>query len=174
MMKELKFCPKCGKETLNWDGEKTLSCKECAFTLYHNCAAAVAVVLKFGDEILLTRRNQEPAKGKLDLPGGFTDPRESAEETCGREILEEMGFEIDQSEVKILATQPNVYRYKDIDYNTLDIFFEYRLHEKPNVNLELKEISETVWINKNELDLEEIAFESQKKFLQKYISKPDA
>lgn len=171
MMNDLKFCPNCGKETLIWDGEKKLACKVCGFTLYHNCAAAVAVILKVGDEILLTRRNQDPAKGKLDLPGGFSDPRESAEETCRREIFEEMDFEIDKTKLKILATQPNIYRYKDIDYNTLDIFFECEIASKPDVKLELKEISEIVWIKKFELDLDEIAFESQKKFLADYIGK---
>ncbi|WP_332021672.1 NUDIX domain-containing protein, partial [Kaistella sp.] len=78
-MDYLKFCPKCGNESLNWDGEKKWNCKVCDYVLFHNVAGAVAVVIKFGDEILLTRRNQEPKKGKLDLAGGFVDPKENAE-----------------------------------------------------------------------------------------------
>ena len=124
-MEYLKFCPKCGNESLNWDGEKKWNCKVCDYVLFHNVAGAVAVVIKFGDEILLTRRNQEPKKGKLDLAGGFVDPKETAEETCARELFEEMKIKIDISKLKYLASLPNIYEYKNIIYNTLDLFYEY-------------------------------------------------
>ncbi len=98
-MQQLKFCPQCGKEQITWDGEKKWSCS-CGFTLFHNVAGAVAVVLTYGDEIFFTRRNQEPKKGKLDLAGGFVDPRESAESTCIREIDEELQVKLDISRLK--------------------------------------------------------------------------
>lgn len=169
-MNELKFCPKCGKPSLNWDGEKKWSCSNCDYVLFHNIAGAVAVIIKFGDEILFTRRNQDPKKGKLDLAGGFVDPKESAEETCARELFEELRIKIDISELKYLASLPNTYEYKNILYNTIDLFYEYEVPEKLDLHLELSEISETVWIKKNEINLEDIAFDSQKIFLKKYIS----
>ncbi len=169
-MKILKFCPECGQESLKWDGEKKWFCDNCGFTLYHNCAAAVAVVIKHGDQILLTRRNQDPGKGKLDLAGGFTDPHESAEETCARELFEEMKIKINPSKLNILMTLPNVYHYKGIDYNTLDIFFELEVDEKFTPELEITELSEVVWLKKGEIHLDEIAFDSQKKFFKKYLS----
>ena len=167
-MEYLKFCPKCGNESLNWDGEKKWNCKVCDYVLFHNVAGAVAVVIKFGDEILLTRRNQEPKKGKLDLAGGFVDPKETAEETCARELFEEMKIKIDISKLKYLASLPNIYEYKNIIYNTLDLFYEYELPEKLEMNLEISEISETIWLTKEEINLEDIAFDSQKRFLSKY------
>ena len=167
-MKTLKFCPECGKETLKWDGEKKWSCPKCGFNLYNNVAGAVAVIVRCKDEILLTRRNQDPQKGKLDLAGGFVDPRESAEETCLRELHEELAVKVDASKLKYCASLPNVYHYKGIDYNTLDLFYEYRTDEKFEVNLELAEISEAVWIAVKDLNIEEIAFDSQKKFLKEY------
>lgn len=169
-MNELKFCPKCGKPSLNWDGEKKWSCSNCDYVLFHNIAGAVAVIIKFGDEILFTRRNQDPKKGKLDLAGGFVDPKESAEETCARELFEELRIKIDISKLKYLASLPNTYEYKNILYNTIDLFYEYEVPEKLDLHLELSEISETVWIKKNEINLEDIAFDSQKIFLKKYIS----
>ena len=169
-MNDLKFCPKCGNETLIWDGEKKWSCSHCDYVLFHNVAGAVAVVIKCGDEILFTRRNQEPRKGKLDLAGGFVDPKESAEETCVRELLEEMKIEIDISKLKYLGSLPNTYEYKHILYNTLDLFYEYEVAEKFNVELEISEISETVWLKKDSLNLEDIAFDSQKIFFQKYLN----
>lgn len=168
-MKLLKYCPSCGKESLQWDNEKKWSCPECSFTLYNNVAGAVAVVIRCDDEIYLTRRNRDPKKGKLDLAGGFVDPKESAEETCKRELFEELQLNIDLSNLKYLTSLPNVYQYKEIDYNTIDLFYEYRVTEKFEVNLELSEISEAVWIPLKELDLEDIAFDSQKIFFEKYL-----
>lgn len=167
-MDYLKFCPKCGNESLNWDGEKKWNCKVCDYVLFHNVAGAVAVVIKCGDEILLTRRNQEPKKGKLDLAGGFVDPKESAEETCARELFEEMKMRIDISKLKYLASLPNIYEYKNIIYNTLDLFYEYESDEKFEVNLEISEISETVWLKIQDINPDDIAFDSQRIFLEKY------
>ena len=167
-MKDLKFCPKCGNESLIWDGEKKWSCKNCDYVLFHNVAGAVAVVIKYGDEILLTRRNQEPKKGKLDLAGGFVDPKETAEETCARELFEEMKIKIDISKLKYLASLPNIYEYKNIIYNTLDLFYEYESEEKFEVKLEISEISETVWLKIKDINPAEIAFDSQRFFLEKY------
>lgn len=167
-MDYLKFCPKCGNESLNWDGEKKWNCKVCDYVLFHNVAGAVAVVIKCGDEILLTRRNQEPKKGKLDLAGGFVDPKESAEETCARELFEEMKMRIDISKLKYLASLPNIYEYKNIIYNTLDLFYEYESEKKFEVNLEISEISETVWLKIQDINPDDIAFDSQRIFLEKY------
>jgi NAD+ diphosphatase len=168
-MKILKYCPSCGKESLQWDGEKKWSCPNCNFTLYNNVAGAVAVVIRYNDEIYLTRRNRDPKKGKLDLAGGFVDPKESAEETCKRELFEELQLDVDISNLKYLTSLPNVYQYKEIDYNTIDLFYEYNVSGKFEVNLELSEISEAVWIPLKELDLDDIAFDSQKKFFEEYL-----
>lgn len=168
-MKILKYCPSCGEETLHWDGEKKWSCPNCNFSLYNNVAGAVAVVIRCGDEIYLTRRNRDPKKGKLDLAGGFVDPKESAEETCKRELFEELQLDIDISNLKYLTSLPNIYQYKEIDYNTIDLFYEYNVSEKFEVNLELSEISEAIWIPLKELDLEDLAFDSQKKFFGSYL-----
>ncbi len=168
LMNELKFCPKCGNKTLLWDGSKKWSCSHCDYVLFHNVAGAVAVVLTFEDEIMFTRRNQEPAKGKLDLSGGFTDPEESAEHTCARELFEELGIKIDESRLQYLGSLPNVYLYKNIPYNTLDLFFKYEVNEKFEVSLEKSEVSEILWIKKNALNPDEIAFDSQRKFLTEY------
>ncbi|MDQ1097962.1 MULTISPECIES: NUDIX hydrolase [Chryseobacterium] len=168
-MKELPYCPECGQKTLRWYSEKKWSCTECSFTLYHNVAGAVAVVIRHGNEIYLTRRNREPAKGLLDLAGGFVDPRESAEETCKRELSEELNIEIDSSRLRYITSLPNVYHYKGIDYNTIDLFYEYEIQEKFEENIELQEISEGLWIPMNQLRQEDLAFSSQKKFFEKYL-----
>lgn len=170
-MENLKYCPKCGQEKLLWNNVTKFSCSNCDFVLYHNTAAAVAVIIKHQDELFFTVRNQEPGKGKWDLSGGFTDPKESSEETCSRELNEELGLIINPKEFKYLGSQPNIYPYKNIDYNTLDLFYLYEVEEKFEIQLEESEISETIWVKASELDLDKIAFESQKRFLKNYITK---
>jgi len=168
-MKILKFCPNCGNETLQWDGEKKWSCPDCSFTLYNNVAGAVAVVIRCGDEIFLTKRNQEPKKGKLDLAGGFVDPRETAENSCKRELFEELKINVNGKDLKYLASLPNVYQYKEIDYNTIDLFYEYTVQDKFEAQLALAEISETQWITISDIDIDNLAFDSQKLFFEDYI-----
>jgi ADP-ribose pyrophosphatase YjhB (NUDIX family) len=134
--------------------------------LYNNVAGAVAVVIRCGDEIYLTRRNRDPKKGKLDLAGGFVDPKESAEETCKRELFEELQLDIDISNLKYLTSLPNIYQYKEIDYNTIDLFYEYNVSEKFEVNLELSEISEAVWIPYRNLTLMRLLLILRRRFFE--------
>ncbi len=133
-------------------------------------AAAVAVVISCGEEILFTRRSQEPKKGKLDLAGGFVDPDEDAEEACARELFEEMKLKVDRTRLRYLGSRPNVYEYKNIAYNTLDLFFGYELNEKFEGELDHLEISETVWLDKESINLDELAFDSQKEFLKNHLN----
>lgn len=167
-MEELKFCPKCSQETLIWNGVTKLSCNNCNFVMYQNVAAAVAVLIKHQGKYLFTRRNKDPKKGFLDLSGGFTDPKESAETTCQRELKEELNLDINLESLKYLGSLPNIYNYKNIKYNTLDLFYLYEIENETEFKLQLEEISETIWLDKSEINLDDIAFDSQKKFLKNF------
>ncbi len=79
-----------------------------------------------------------------------------------------MKMRIDISKLKYLASLPNIYEYKNIIYNTLDLFYEYESDKKFEVNLEISEISETVWLKIQDINPDDIAFDSQRIFLQKY------
>ena len=170
-MENLKFCPKCGHETLKWNNVTKFHCSNCDFVLYHNTAAAVAVLIKHEEELFFTVRNQEPGKGKLDLPGGFCDPKESSEETCARELYEELELKIDIQKLKYLGSRPNIYPYKNIDYNTMDLFYEYEVEEKFDITLEESEISAGIWVPISEIEIDKIAFDSQKDFIRNNIDK---
>lgn len=169
-MEELKFCPKCGHETLIWNNVSKLTCSNCDFVMYQNVAAAVAVLIKFEEKYLFTRRNKNPQKSFLDLAGGFTDPKESGEETCVRELKEELNLNITAENLKYIGSLPNIYLYKNIKYNTLDLFYLYEMAAGSDFNLQIEEISETLWLEKENIKLEDIAFDSQRKFLKKYFN----
>ena len=92
-MKDFNYCPKCGKKTLQGNPRR-IECSACGFVFYFNAASAVAAIIQKDNTILLTTRAREPEKGKLDLPGGFVDHNETAQEALQREIREELNIEI--------------------------------------------------------------------------------
>lgn len=76
----------------------------------------------FTAELLVAVRGKEPAKGTLDLPGGFVDMYETAEEGMIREIQEETGLTVENP--RYLFSIPNRYLYSGMVIHTLDMFFE--------------------------------------------------
>jgi NAD+ diphosphatase len=167
-MDHLKFCPQCGQQSLQWQPPKQWQCPACDYLYFHNPAAAVALIIRHEDQILLTRRNQQPGLGLLDLAGGFVDPNESAEQTCCREIQEELGIGLQIEKLKFLASRPNTYPYRGILYRTLDLFFEYEMTEKPSMTIETSELQEVIWLPIDQLKPEDFAFDSFKNFFQDY------
>ena len=90
-----KYCPVCGSEHFEVHNFKSKKCCDCGFTYYANpCSATAAFIVNDNDEMLVVRRAKEPAKGTLDLPGGFVDMGETVEEGMVREIKEETNLDV--------------------------------------------------------------------------------
>ena len=82
------YCPVCGQKSFVENDEKSKRCTQCGFVYYFNPSAAVACFIRNRNgELLLVRRAKEPGKGTLDLPGGFMDRYECAEEAVYREVM---------------------------------------------------------------------------------------
>jgi NAD+ diphosphatase len=121
-----KYCPRCGSGKFTPDSPKSLLCADCGFQYFFNMVAAVAGLL-YNDEgkLLLTYRANDPAKGELDLPGGFVDLGEDASEALKREIREELNLDIIQMEY--YSSFPNEYLYGGMTYLSLDLVFNCKV-----------------------------------------------
>ncbi|MDT8302252.1 MAG: NUDIX domain-containing protein [Sedimentisphaerales bacterium] len=166
-MKTFNYCPSCGVGDILFDGVKKINCKKCSFVFYQNIATAVAVILEYDKKILLTKRGEDPGKGKLDLPGGFVDPKESAEDAIKREIREELKMEI--GTLQYLSSFPNIYEYKDVVYNVCDLFFYSKIKTLPT-DIDKAEIEELILVNPSEIPIDKFAFESTKMCLKHFCN----
>ena len=164
-----KHCPNCASSNIEFPDNVRFFCNDCEFTYFHNIAAAVAVVFRYQDKILFAVRNIDPDKGKLDLPGGFIDPNENAEQAAAREIKEELGLEVQPSDLKYITTEPNNYLYKNVPYRTMDIFYEYILDDDEIQIVAKDEIASLRWIPTSQIDLSEIGFISIRRAIAKIL-----
>ncbi|MDR1792450.1 MAG: NUDIX domain-containing protein [Bacteroidales bacterium] len=162
------FCPYCGSENFIWDNEKAHQCKKCSKKLYTNeIGAVIAVIFNPKGELLLTRRAFEPAKGKLDLPGGFIDLGESAEEAVCREVKEELNLNI--SELQFFGTFPNQYPYGGLTYFTIDIVFVCKVTDFDQI-CPKDDVENYLFCLPQSIDIEEVGLLSVKTLISRLKS----
>lgn len=164
-LEKFTHCPICGSIQFEINGERSRHCSDCGFTYYANASASTAAIITNSKgEILLTTRAFEPAKGKLDLPGGFVDMNETAEEALIRELKEELNIEINNH--TYLFSLPNEYNFSGITVHTLDIFFKVEVDD----NIQIKtddDVASAQFYNLNNVNIEDIGLCSIQKAINK-------
>lgn len=162
-------CPKCGQPAAQ-PGTAPFHCGACGFLFYFNPAiAAGAVLLGPDDKVLLIRRAKDPHQGKLTVPGGFIDAGELAEDALRREIREEVGLEVER--LDYFCSLPNSYPYRGVTYQVLDFFFVGRV-DSMTVQTDPGEVAEVRWLARDQIQLNEIAFDSVREMLRRFLSSP--
>ena len=162
-LQKFAFCPVCGSKHFVVNNFKSKRCQDCGFTYYANpCSATAAFIVNDNDEMLVVRRAKEPAKGTLDLPGGFVDMYETVEEGMRREIKEETGLDV--QDIRYLFSSPNVYEYSGMGIHTLDMDFLVCVHGAPDI---LKttiraadDAAEALWIPVSKINPDEFGLTS--------------
>lgn len=134
-LESFKYCPRCGSPHFEIEGERSKHCRECGFTYYANASAAVAAIITDSENrVLLTTRAFEPAMGMLDLPGGFVDHDETAEEALHREVHEELGIGI--KDVKYMTSRPNIYPFGGVEVHTLDLIYTATMEDGARIEVD--------------------------------------
>src|SRR5688500_6318681 len=105
-----RYCITCGRIT----AKKNDSCYVCeaGHGNWINPAVGSAVFIPQGMKLLYGVRSGNPAKGQLDLPGGFIEVGESAEQAAIRETREELGVDI--TLITLLGTYATDYEGRPI------------------------------------------------------------
>ncbi|MEE8337814.1 MAG: NUDIX domain-containing protein [Dehalococcoidia bacterium] len=89
------FCPHCAAPMDPRGGPRdNPACGKCGFVQWWDPKVATGVVVEYRGEVLLVRRNHEPAYGRWSFPSGFVDAGEIVEEAAAREVLEETGVQV--------------------------------------------------------------------------------
>jgi len=84
-------CSRCGGVPVPLPGSRGKRCPTCGHEHFPHIHPCVIVLVKKGDEFLLTRKEIWP-KGRYSLVAGFLDMGESLEECVLREVKEETGI----------------------------------------------------------------------------------
>jgi mutator protein MutT len=164
ILKKFAYCPACGSNHFEIHNEKSKICTKCGFCFYLNPSSAVAAfIVNDKNELLVCRRGKNPAKGMLDLPGGFVDKGETAEQALVREIKEELNLFAEN--LIYLYSLPNSYRYSNFDIPTLDMFYLCSVNDFSTLQAN-DDVSETFFINIKNLKKEDFGLSSIKKAIE--------
>jgi len=167
VLESFRFCPGCGHPGPGIRADRSIQCGRCGFHFFFNAAAAVAGLIEDAQgRLLLVVRAYDPKKGMLDLPGGFVDFNESAEEALRREIREELSLNL--SRCSYFASRPNTYTYDNITYRTLDLSFICTAEHTENMVLS-DEVETVEFVMPGEIKLDRIAFDSIRNILSRYM-----
>ena len=162
-------CPACGSAEFVQNNSKSKHCESCNFVFYMNASAAVAgFIVNDAGELLVCKRGKEPEKGTLDLPGGFVDGNESAEEAVIREIEEELGAKVVEASYKF--SLPNQYLYSGLTIPTLDMFFSCKLETTENLK-PADDVEDCWFVPLNEVKPELFGLNSIRKAVGMFLEK---
>lgn len=162
-----QYCPRCGSRRFSENDARSKRCADCGFTYYANSSAATAaIIINTRGEILVTRRAFEPARGTLDLPGGFVDPGEDAVTGVLREVMEETGAKAELR--RFLFSLPNEYEYSGFTVHTCDLFFEVSIPDETALFAH-DDVAELLWIPLNEIRPEDFGLASVRRGVERLL-----
>ena len=164
-----RFCPFCSSNNFVWDGEKSHFCSDCGKKLYTNAVGAtIALLYNKAGELLFTTRKFNPAKDMLDLPGGFIDLGETAEQAVVREVKEELNLDV--RDLQFYGSFPNEYTYAGFTYFTIDLVFVCGVENFEGMFAN-DDVADMRFINPKAVDLQEIGLNSVRNLVAKLQEK---
>ena len=139
---EHRFCGSCGSRLELSDTERATVCPQCGNVQYPRISPVIMAAVTDGDRLLVTRYAGREYKG-LALIAGFVEIGESLEGALEREVMEEVGLRV--KDISYFGRQP--WGFSD---SVISGFF-VKLDGKDNIYLDENELSEAVWLSRDEI-----------------------
>ena len=137
-----RFCSCCGHALEHSDHERALVCPECGQVIYPRISPAIIVAVTNGDKLLVSKYARGVYRNYA-LIAGFCEIGETPEETCKREVMEEVGIHI--KDICYYASQP-----WGVDGGLLLGFFA-KLDGDDTLHVDHNELATAAWVTKEEL-----------------------
>lgn len=161
----INYCQKCGAITKQLR-PYLFDCTECHFKNFENPRPTTGILLiNSKNEFLLCERAKEPAKGFYDLPGGFIEPAETAEQSAVREIQEELGISV--TELTYFGSYHDQYMYHGFKYYVLSYSFVAQYDEKQNITA-ADDVANVVWTPFDCIPYNQLSGDSVRDFIDEY------
>jgi ADP-ribose pyrophosphatase YjhB (NUDIX family) len=163
-LSDLNFCPHCGSANLELkipegDTFERYVCQDCHTIHYLNPRVIVGCLPIYKNKIIICKRAIEPCQGKWNLPAGFMENGERAEDGALRELKEETGLAGQILKLHCIYSIPHV--------NQVYLIFLTRIHSSLAVPGD--ESLEVKYFEEHEVPWGEIGFTSSVYAIEKYI-----
>jgi len=158
-----KYCSICGGR-LKKDKRGNLACIRCGFMNFRNPRPTATGLILYKNKLLLTKRAKAPFKNWWDLPGGYVERGETAEQSLKREIKEETGLDI---KIKsIFGTYSGTASCGADKYRVLSVVF---VAQAQGQALQANDdVLASRWFAKKEIP-SKIAFDSNQKIVKEFL-----
>jgi len=134
---------------------------ECDICNFENPKGSVSAVIIKEGRILVLKRIEEPFNDMWDLPGGYIDAGETPEQAIKREIKEELGVD---ANIDFIGCFPGTASWKDKEFPIIS--HAYIAELTGELKLNTSENSSFNWIPISDINLKEIAFDSNKRIVE--------
>lgn len=114
---------------------------------------------------LVTKRAKDPEKGLWDVPGGFLHAGEDVLVGLRREVMEELGIEIEVSINDLVQTVTHTYG-DDGDYVLAMGFFARHVSGEPRA---ADDVAEMRWVTVDEVEGMQFAWEHDKALVRRAL-----
>jgi 8-oxo-dGTP diphosphatase len=166
---DFRFCPLCGERLEPKAAPPDVGRPACPtehFVHFDNPPATVQAWIERDGEFLILKRNEEPFRGRWDLPGGFVEMGESPADAAVREVKEETGLAVEPLELIGAFTS----EYGTTGRHTVDIAYLCRL-DGGEFELDTGEKTDAAWVALG--DMPQLAFAGERQALSALRARRD-
>ncbi|WP_119065625.1 NUDIX hydrolase [Rubrobacter indicoceani] len=160
-----RFCPADGNRLGPPRPSGGATCPVCGRSFYRNSAPAVGAALVRDGKALVTVRARNPYRGMVDVPGGFVELGEHPVDALKREVMEELGVEIEVEWPPVMFAP---HRYGDNGVHALAIGFRAEIISGDPSPTD--DVADILRVTLDEVDSLDFAWDHDREFIRDVLS----